>query len=109
MKKLLTLLLISPLAFAETYMCDDEIGSFALKRTEYSFADLVQFTYQRNDEAPEIYTITNETNDHIYLMRDLDGGASNFIIGKQDNTFTSVYLKYKNSSSVFDGKCFELK
>ena len=37
------------------------------------------------------------------------GGASNFIIGKQDNTFTGVYLKYQNSSSVFDGRCFELK
>ena len=64
------------------------------------------FQYQVRDETPLLYSITRETADYIYLMRDKNGSASNIITGKKDNSYVGVYLEHNNSSEGFNGECF---
>tara|TARA_B100001059_G_C17282186_1_gene308792 strand:+ start:65 stop:400 length:336 start_codon:yes stop_codon:yes gene_type:complete len=102
------IIFLSPFIFAETYSCEDDLGAFTLKRVVYSDT-FSQFQYQRNDYNPDLYSITRENENYLYLMRDYAGGASFYIIGKTDNSFVGAYLKHEDSSSVFDGKCFLIK
>jgi|MDTB01.1.fsa_nt_gb hypothetical protein len=108
MKKLLLIALLTNPLFAEIYSCNDDLLTFTLKRVTYS-ESFEQFQYQPRNENPLLYSITRETDDFLYLMRDAGGGASHFIVGKKDSSFVGVYLKYKQSSNVFNGECFLIK
>lgn len=107
-KKLLLLFLISSPIHAEIYSCKSDPLTFTLKRVIYS-ESFQQFQYQPRDETPLLYSITRETDEHLYLMRDQDGGASLFIVGKEDSSYVGVYLKHEESSGVFNGDCFLVK
>ena len=94
--------------FAETYSCDYGLGAFTLKRINSE--TISQFQYQKNNYSPEFYSITKETVGYIYLMDNTaTGGASLYIIGKFDNSFVGVFLKHRDSSQVFNGKCYSIK
>ena len=108
MKKLLLIFLISSPIHAEIYSCNDGLLTFSLKRVKYS-PTLEQFQYQPRDEIPLNYSITRETDKFLYLMRDRDGGASHFIVGKKDSSFVGIYLQHEKSSNVFNGECFLIK
>ena len=108
MKKLLFIFLISSPIHAEIYSCNDDLLTFTLKRVTYS-ESFEQFQYQPRNENPSLYSITRETDDFLYLMRDAGGGASHFIVGKKDSSFVGVYLKHEKSSDVFNGECFLTK
>ena len=109
MKKLLLVFLISSPLYAEIYSCVSG-GSFinTFKRVVHSDS-LEQFQYQVRNYSPELYSITRETDEYLYLMRDQNGGASHFIIGKKDNSFVGIFLKHKDSSGVWNGECFLVK
>lgn len=109
MKKLLLVFLLSSPLYAEIYSCVSG-GSFTntFKRVIHS-ESLEQFQYQVRDYPPELYSITRETDGHLYLMRDQNGSASHFIIGKKDNSFVGIFLKHKDSSGVWNGECFLVK
>ena len=115
-KYLLILLITSPLYAAPTtgeiYSCYYDFGSseinFSLKRVIYS-KTFEQFQHQVRDEAPELMSITRETDDYIHLMRDVRGAASIQIIGKKDNTWVGAYLEHNKSSKAFNGECFLVK
>ena len=104
MKKLLLLFLISSSLHAEIYSCKTDFLAFTLKRVIYS--ETFHFQYQTNDEIPLLYSITRETDEHLYLMRAQEGSASLLIVGKKDDSFVGVYLKHEESSDVFNGECF---
>jgi hypothetical protein len=116
-KYLLILLITSPLyaapTYGEVYTCSYDFFdtgklNFTFKRVIHS-KTLVQFQYQQKNETPLLHSITNETDNYIYLMRDIGGSSSNHIIGKKDNTYVGAYLKHNESSPVFNGECFLVK
>jgi len=101
-------LILSTSIHAEIYFCNHDLLTFTLKRVKYS-PTLEQFQYQPSDEIPLNYSITRETDKFLYLMRDRDGGASHFIVGKKDSSFVGIYLQHEKSSNVFNGECYLIK
>jgi hypothetical protein len=108
MKKLILIsaLLFSFNSWAESYSCLMNNKNFTLSRVQWT-NELTQFKYQ-NKEIEMLFSIVNENESHIHLVRGYVDSAHYMIIGKKDESLVTALLKHESSSEVLDGSCFKI-